>query len=107
MVHEHEDLEHYHLLVVRDYYKYGGFEVPPLFKNTERDVVSAKVADIYPFIYDRYGENDEIVKSGNFYLLWKDQRLDPEMEIANVEVNGEKIKLYVPDMKNPITIKGL
>ena len=107
MVHENKDLEHYHLRVVRDYYKYSAIDIPELFKTTNKDrgVIAATVADIYVYIYDNYG-NDEVVKSGDFYLSWKGYRLDPSLEIANIEVDGEKIKLYVIDVKNPITIKG-
>lgn len=85
------------MLVRREYNPYGSVEIPALFKTST-------VADIYLYVYDRYG-SDEVVKSGNFCLMWRGQQLDSNMEIGNINVDGEKIKLYVPDMQNPIMIR--
>lgn len=105
MCHENEDLEHYHLIIRRDYNKYSPLQAPVLFKNScdSRNVTAAKVNDLFEFISQEYC-NDDVVKNNNFYLSWKGQKLEPNMVIGNIEVNGEKIRLYVPDMVNPIMI---
>lgn len=93
MSHTNEDLLHYHLLIKQDK-RCAIFEAGPLFQesNQERNVNAAKVRDIYDYIIDRFGDNGEI-RARHFYLTWNGQILDPNMNIADIEVDGKKIGL--------------
>jgi hypothetical protein len=94
MSHANEDLLHYHLLIKQDK-RCATFEAGPLFQesNPDRNVNAAKVGDIYDYIIDRFGDIKEI-RDGHFYLTWNGQIIDPDMNIADVEVDGKKIGLY-------------
>jgi hypothetical protein len=92
MSHEHPDLPHYHLCITRGY---GGFEIPsPLFLNDcpERGVSAATLGDVKWYVRDRYSIETE------FYLCWKGVVLGPDtMRLGDIEVEGQRIRLYVPD----------
>jgi hypothetical protein len=94
MSHANEDLPHYHLRFKQDK-RCATFEAGPLFQesNQERNVNAAKVRDIYDYIIERFGDIKEI-RDGHFYLTWNGQILDPDMNIADIEVDGKKIGLY-------------
>ena len=94
MSHTNEDLLHYHLLIKQDK-RCATFEAGPFFQelNPDRNVNAAKVRDIYDYIIDRFGDIKEIC-DGHFYLTWNGQILDPNINIADIEVNGKKIGLY-------------
>jgi hypothetical protein len=98
MSHDHPDLPHYHLCITRDYGNnavYGGFEIPsPLFLNDcpERGVSAATLGDVKWYVRDRYSIETE------FYLCWKGVVLGPDtMKLSDIEVAGQRIRLYVPD----------
>jgi len=94
MSHANEDLPHYHLLIKQDT-RCATFEAGPLFQesNPDRNVNAAKVRDIYDYIIDRFGDIKDIMDR-NFYLTWNGQILDPDMNIADIEVDGKKIGLH-------------
>ena len=94
MSHANEDLPHYHLRFKQDK-RCATFEAGPFFQesNPDRNENAAKVRDIYDYIIDRFGDIKEIC-DGHFYLTWNGQILDPDMNIADIEVNGKKIELY-------------
>ena len=94
MSHANEDLPHYHLRFKQDK-RCATFEAGPFFQesNPDRNENAATVRDIYDYIIDRFGDIKEI-RDGHFYLTWNGQILDPDMNIADIEVNGKKIELY-------------
>lgn len=94
MSHANEDLPHYHLRFKQDT-RCATFEAGPLFKesNPERNVNAAKVRDIYDYIIDKFGDIKDIMDR-NFYLTWNGKILDPDMNIADIEVDGKKIGLH-------------
>ena len=94
MSHANEDLPHYHLRFKQDK-RCATFEAGPFFQesNSDRNVNAAKVRDIYDYIIDRFGDIKEI-RDGHFYLTWNGQILDPDMNIADIEVDGKKIGLH-------------
>lgn len=97
--HENEDLPHYHLFVrsVPD----SMVSIPELFRddNVERDVDAATIGDIKTYLEDLLGwENPDKIS-----LSWKGLILEPDtLLVRDVSVDGEKIALYVPNVKDPI-----
>jgi hypothetical protein len=99
--HEHEDLEHYHLNV-KDANTGRTIEIPEVFKvgKRSRNVTSADVKEVKIYAAERFYLNpDEI------FLSWKGFKLEPDqLKLRDIEVNGEKIRLYQPDTENPIIV---
>lgn len=100
MAHDHQDLPHYHLGV---FYRHANgantcFEIPsPLFRDDclERDVYAATVADVRDYVRDRcFGDDPDPV----FYITWRGLVLNANtMRLADIEVEGQRIRLYIPD----------
>jgi hypothetical protein len=97
--HENEDLPHYHL-VVRPV-PGSMVSIPELFRDdsVERDVDAATIGDIKTYLKDLLGWDNP----DNISLSWKSVVLEPDtLLVRDVCVDGEKIALYVPNMKDPI-----
>ena len=97
--HENEDLPHYHLFVCS--VPGSMVSIPELFRddNVERDVDAATIGDIKTYLKDLLGwENPDKIS-----LSWKGVILEPDtLLVRDVSVDGEKIALYVPNVKDPI-----
>ena len=97
--HENEDLPHYHL-VVRPV-QGSVLTIPELFRddNSERGVDAATIGDIKTYLEDLMGwDNPDKIS-----LSWKGVILEPDtLLLRDVCVDGEKIALYVPNVKDPI-----
>ena len=91
-----EEFEHYHLLIKKPTGSVK--EIDALFKDDhpEFGIKAGTIGDVR-FIVKFY---EEIT---NFKLVWKGRELDNDEKIRDIEVNGEKFKLYASD-NTPIEI---
>ena len=97
--HENEDLPHYHLFVRP--VPGSMISIPELFRDdsVERYVDAATIGDIKTYLKDLLGWDNP----DNISLSWKSVVLEPDtLLLRDVCVDGEKIALYVPNMKDPI-----
>ena len=92
-----EEFEHYHLLIKKPTGSVK--EIDALFKDDhpEFGIKAGTIGDVRK----RVEHNERIT---NFKLVWNGRELDNDDEkIRDIEVNGEKFKLYIPD-NTPIEI---
>ena len=92
-----EEFEHYHLLIKKPTGSVK--EIDALFKDDhpEFGIKAGTIGDVREIVKD----NERIT---NFKLVWNGRELDNDDEkIRDIEVNGEKFKLYTPD-NTPIDI---
>ena len=95
--HSGEQFEHYHLLIKKP--SGSVKEIDELFKDDhpEFGIEAGTIGDVRK----RVEHNEGIT---NFKLVWNGRELDNDDEkIRDIEVNGEKFKLYTPD-NTPIEI---
>jgi SepF-like predicted cell division protein (DUF552 family) len=104
--HENEDLEHYHLYIkCADIGKV--MELPEVFRHSkkERNLTAANIGDLKEYAKEKFGYLVPEIASGNFYLSWKGEILEPdELKIRDIMVREERLPLYKPDIKNPIIV---
>ena len=95
--HYYEQFEHYHLLIKKPTGTVK--EIAELFKDDhpEFGIKAGTIGDVRKIV--KFYE--EIT---NFKLVWNGRELDNDDEkIRDIEVNGEKFKLYIP-VNTPIEI---
>jgi hypothetical protein len=97
----HQDLNHYHLMVR---YNDSSFEITEVFRhsNKSRNILAATVAEIKMSIQNRL---EDKIKENPFYLTWKGKKLEPDtLKLRDIEVDGEKLPMHVPNTKTPIEV---
>ncbi len=93
--HNYEHFEHYHLLIKKPTGSVK--EIDALFKDVhpEFGIEAGTIGNVREMVEDE--------GLTNFKLVWNGKDLADDEKIRDIEVNGEKFKLYDPD-NTPIEI---
>lgn len=102
--HENEDLDHYHLYITNANTGQTK-ELPEIFKvgKKSRNISSADVNLLKVYASEKFYLNPNEI-----FLSWKGIKLEPDsLKLRDIEVNGERIELYKPDITNPIIVHSI